>query len=193
VGIDEPGDGECHRSRRLKPGGCDGFSDRGSRRNFAHCHLGVGQRIHPEQRPRESRIQNLPQQPRRGLLRRVGCQRWPAAHAEDVGLLYRLVLDKGVAGASYHAVHEEGVPLRQIAEAIGRGLKIPVVSQTPEQAAAHFGFLAHFVGADIPASSKLTHLRLGWNPTDVGMIADLNNMDHNQPSMTVVRGQGSRK
>jgi hypothetical protein len=93
---------------------------------------------------------------------------------------YRLVLEKGVAGGRYHAVHEEGVPLRQIAGAIGRGMKIPVVSQTPEQAAAHFGFLAHFVGSDIPASSALTQKWLGWHQAGVGMIEDLNNMDYTQ-------------
>ena len=107
-----------------------------------------------------------------------GRNRWTAAHVLDTANLYKLVLEKGVAGTSYHAVAEEAVTLRDIAEAIGRGLKIPVVSQTPQQAAEHFGFLSHFVGADIPASGKLTQQRLGWNPTHRGMLADLAEMDY---------------
>jgi nucleoside-diphosphate-sugar epimerase len=103
-----------------------------------------------------------------------GINRWPAAHRLDVAHLYRLALEKGAAGAIYNAVAEEGVPLREIAEAIGRGLKIPVVSLTPDEAGAHFGWLAHFVAADIPASSALTQERLGWHPTGPGLIADLN-------------------
>jgi nucleoside-diphosphate-sugar epimerase len=85
-----------------------------------------------------------------------------------------LALEKGSAGASYHAVGEEGVPVREIAEAIGRGLKIPAVSLSPEEAAGHFGWLAFFAGMDAPASSALTRQRLGWRPTQtVGMIDDL--------------------
>jgi nucleoside-diphosphate-sugar epimerase len=107
-----------------------------------------------------------------------GLNGWPASHKLDTAQLYRLVLEKGTAGGRYHAVAEEGVRLRDIAAAIGRGLNIPVVSQTPEQAAEHFGWLAHFVGADIPASSKLTRERLGWNPTHRGMLPDLAEMDY---------------
>jgi nucleoside-diphosphate-sugar epimerase len=103
-----------------------------------------------------------------------GLNRWPAAHRLDVARLYRLALEKGASGARYNAVAEEGIPLREIAESIGRGLKIPVVSLTPEEAGAHFGWLAMFAGADIPASSALTQERLGWQPTHVGLIADLN-------------------
>ena len=78
------------------------------------------------------------------------------------------------AGARYHAVAEEGVPLREIAEAIGRGLKVPVVANLPQEAARHFGFLGFFVGVDCPASSALTQERLGWRPTSQpGMIEDL--------------------
>jgi nucleoside-diphosphate-sugar epimerase len=92
----------------------------------------------------------------------------------DTGRLYRLVLEKGTTGARYHAVAEEGVPLRKIAEAIGQGLNVPVVSKTPEEAAGHFGFLGFFVGIDASASSALTQERLGWRPTaQPGMIADL--------------------
>jgi nucleoside-diphosphate-sugar epimerase len=110
-----------------------------------------------------------------------GLNRWPAAHVIDTARLYRLALEKGVAednrGARYHAVAEEGVRLRDIAETIGRGLKVPVVAKSPEEAAEHFGWLAMFAGLDGPASSALTQERLGWRPTALpGMIADLNNM-----------------
>jgi nucleoside-diphosphate-sugar epimerase len=102
-----------------------------------------------------------------------GLNRWPAVHRLDAAKLYRLALEKGSAGARYTAVGEEGIPLRDIAEAIGRGLKVPVVAKSPEEAAEHFGWLAMFVGADIPASSALTQERLGWHPTGVGLISDL--------------------
>ena len=103
-----------------------------------------------------------------------GLNRWPAVHRLDAAHLYRLALEKGSAGGRYHAVAEEGVPLREIAEAIGRGLKVPVVSKSPEEAAEHFGFLGFFAGADAPASSALTQKRLGWRPTtQPGMIEDL--------------------
>jgi nucleoside-diphosphate-sugar epimerase len=104
-----------------------------------------------------------------------GLNRWPAVHLLDAAPLYRLALEKGKAGVRYNAVAEEGVPLRAIAEAIGRGLKLPVVSMSPEEAGEHFGWLAAFVGFDIPASSALTQERLGWRPTaQPGMISDLN-------------------
>ena len=102
-----------------------------------------------------------------------GLNRWPAAHLLDTVPLYRLVLEKGVKGARYNAVGEEGVPLREIAEAIGRGLKVPVVAKRPEEASDHFGWLGFFMGIDCPASSALTQERLGWRPTHGGMIADL--------------------
>ncbi len=107
-----------------------------------------------------------------------GLNRWPAAHVLDVALLYRLALEKHEAGSRYHAVAEEGIPMRQIAEVIGRGLKVPVVSLTPEQVPAHFGWLAMFAGFDMPASSALTRQRLGWNPTGPGLIADLERMQY---------------
>ncbi len=93
-----------------------------------------------------------------------GRNRWAAAHVSDVARLYRLALEKHEAGAKYHAVAEEGVPMRDIAETIGRGLKVPVVSLSPEKAAAHFGWLAMFAGLDLPASSAQTQQRLGWQP-----------------------------
>jgi len=104
-----------------------------------------------------------------------GRNRWAAGHRLDAARLYRLALEKGSAGGRYHAVAEEGVPLREIAEAVGRGLKVPVVSKSPEEAAEHFGgFLGVFVGADAPASSVLTQKRLGWRLTQQpGLIADL--------------------
>ena len=105
-----------------------------------------------------------------------GLNRWPAVHRLDAAHLYRLALEKGTAEGRYHAVAEEGVPLREIAEVIGRGLKVPVVVKSPEEAAEHFGFLGVFVSMDGPASSALTQERLGWRPTGrPGMIEDLNN------------------
>jgi len=102
-----------------------------------------------------------------------GSNRWAAAHRLDVARLYRLALEKGVAGASYHAVGDEGVPLRDIAEVLGRHLNVPVVSIPPEEAGAHFGCLGHFASMDGPASSALTQQRLGWKPTELGLIADI--------------------
>jgi nucleoside-diphosphate-sugar epimerase len=103
-----------------------------------------------------------------------GQNRWPAVHRLDTAPLYRLALEKGVTGASYHAVAEEGVRVREIAEAIGRGLKIPTMALSREEAAGHFGWLAFFAGMDAPTSSALTQERLGWRPTQMaGMIEDL--------------------
>jgi nucleoside-diphosphate-sugar epimerase len=107
-----------------------------------------------------------------------GLNRWSAVHVLDAAPVYRLALLKGTARARYHAVAEEGVPAREIAEAIGRGLKIPVVSMSPEEAAGHFGWLGFFAGMDLPASSTLTQQRLGWRPTQkAGMIDDLDHMN----------------
>ena len=107
-----------------------------------------------------------------------GRNRWPAAHVLDTARLYRLALEKQKAGSRYHAVAEEGVPVRDIAEVIGRGLKVPVVSLSPEEAPAHFGWLSAFVGYDMPASSAQTQERLGWRPTGPGLIADLEQMQY---------------
>ena len=109
-----------------------------------------------------------------------GRNRWAAAHVSDVARLYRLALENHRPGAKYHAVDEEGVPMREIAEAIGQGLNIPVVSLTPQQAAEHFGFLAMFAGGDLAASSEKTRDTLGWNPTGPGLIADLRRMDYSR-------------
>jgi nucleoside-diphosphate-sugar epimerase len=110
-----------------------------------------------------------------------GLNRWPAAHVLDTARLYRLALEKADAGARshvdrFHAVAEEGISAREIAEVIGRGLKVPVVSLTPEEAAGHFGWLGAFVARDLPASSAQTRDKLGWNPTGPGLISDLENM-----------------
>ncbi|MGF7181193.1 SDR family oxidoreductase [Tunturiibacter psychrotolerans] len=105
-----------------------------------------------------------------------GRNRWPAAHVLDTARLYRLALEKRQAGARYHAVAEEGVPVRDIAEVVGRGLKVPVVGLSPDEAAAHFGWLAPFAAWDMPASSAQTKKQLGWDPTGPGLIADLERM-----------------
>jgi len=107
-----------------------------------------------------------------------GLNRWPAVHVLDAARLYRLALEKGEAGSRYHAVAEEGIAVRDIAEAIGRGLKVPVVSLSLEEAPAHFGWLAGFMGFDMPASSAQTQERLGWHPTGPGLMADLEQMHY---------------
>ena len=109
-----------------------------------------------------------------------GQNRWPAANVTDVARLYRLALENGSAGARYHAVAEEGVPLKDIAVAIGRGLNVPVVSISLEQAQEHFGFLGFFVGRDSPASSAQTRANLGWSPTGPDLLTDLGNMRYTQ-------------
>ncbi len=109
-----------------------------------------------------------------------GRNRWPAVHVADVARLYRLALEKGSAGARYHGVADEGVPLKDIATAIGRGLKVPVTSIPPEQAQEHFGFLGLFVGRDAHTSSAQTRAKLGWNPSGPGLLADLGNMHFQQ-------------
>lgn len=108
-----------------------------------------------------------------------GRNRWPAAHVSDVARLYRLALEKREPGARYNAVAEEGIAVRDVAEIIGRGFKVPVVALSPEEAAGHFGWLAPFAGMDLPASSAQTQARLGWHPTGPGLIADLERMSYN--------------
>ncbi|HEV2326781.1 MAG TPA: SDR family oxidoreductase [Terracidiphilus sp.] len=109
-----------------------------------------------------------------------GLNRWPAAHVTDVARLYRLALEKGTAGARYHAVAEEGVPLKDIATAIGRGLNVPAISISPAQAQEHFGFLGFFAGRDAQTSSEQTRAKLGWNPTGPDLLTDLGNMRYAQ-------------
>ncbi|MEJ0040448.1 MAG: SDR family oxidoreductase [Gammaproteobacteria bacterium] len=106
-----------------------------------------------------------------------GSNRWPAAHVSDVARLYRLALEKGQRDARYHAVAEEGVPLREIAEVIGKRLGIPVRSISLQDAASHFGWLAPFVNHDMNASSAQTRQRLGWRPTGPSLLADLQHLE----------------
>lgn len=102
-----------------------------------------------------------------------GRSRWSAVHVLDAARLYRLALEKAEPNAKYHAVAEEGVPLRDIAATIGRHLKLPVESITAEEAQDFFGWFAPFAGLDLPASSAQTRKKLGWEPVGPGLLADL--------------------
>jgi nucleoside-diphosphate-sugar epimerase len=102
-----------------------------------------------------------------------GANRWPAVHRSDAGRLVRLALDRAPAGSIVHAVAEEGVPVRAVAEVIGRHLGVPTVPVPPEQAAEHFGWLGTFLQMDAPTSSARTRELLGWEPTGPGLIEDL--------------------
>jgi nucleoside-diphosphate-sugar epimerase len=102
-----------------------------------------------------------------------GANRWPAVHRLDAANLVRLAIQDAPAGSTVHATAEEGVPTRVIAEAIGRGLDVPVVSLPGAQAEEHFSWLGRFFAADAPASSTRTRELLGWNPTQPGLIEDL--------------------
>lgn len=107
-----------------------------------------------------------------------GDNRWPAAHVSDVARLYVLALERAEPRARYHAVAEEGIAARDIAQVIGRGLGVPVKSITAEGAAGHFGWMGMFVSLDMPASSAWTREILGWQPTGPGLISDLEKMDY---------------
>jgi nucleoside-diphosphate-sugar epimerase len=102
-----------------------------------------------------------------------GHSRWPAAHILDVARLYRLAIEKAEPHATYHAVAEEGISMRDIVQAIGSRLKLPVKSIDPKEAESYFGWLAMFAAHDMPASSEQTRKKLGWLPTGPGLIADL--------------------
>src|SRR6266849_5492045 len=102
-----------------------------------------------------------------------GSSRWPAVHRLDAAHLFRLALEKAPAGSRLHAVADEGVPIRAIAEVIGRHLDVPMVSVPAGEASEQFGFLAGFLAADNPVSSTLTRELLGWQPTHPGLIEDL--------------------
>jgi nucleoside-diphosphate-sugar epimerase len=103
----------------------------------------------------------------------AGTNRWPAVHTLDAARLYRLALEGAPGGTRLHAAGDEGVPMREIAEAIGRNLGVPVESIPPEEAEAQFSFLARFVGLDNPTSSAWTRELLSWEPTHAGLIADI--------------------
>ncbi len=102
-----------------------------------------------------------------------GENRWPAVHRLDAAKLYRLILENDYNGERFHAVGEEGIPFKEIAYAIGRGLNVPVVSITAEKATEHFGWFSNFAKLDIPASNRLTREKLGWQPSQDGLLEDL--------------------
>jgi nucleoside-diphosphate-sugar epimerase len=102
-----------------------------------------------------------------------GRNRWPAVHRLDAARVYRLALERGAKVRHFHAVAEEGVPFKAIAEVIGRRLNIPVVSKSPEQATEHFGWFTMFAGTDAPTSSARTRAQLDWKPEQPGLIADI--------------------
>lgn len=104
-----------------------------------------------------------------------GANRWAAVHRRDAARAFRLALEKGEAGARYHAIDDDGIAIRLLAETIGHHLNLPTASITQEAAAAHFGFLAMFIGLDAPMSSALTREKLGWAPTGPALITDLEN------------------
>ena len=102
-----------------------------------------------------------------------GANRWPGVHRLDAARLFRLGVEGAPAGSRWHGVGDEGVPFRTIAEVIGRHLDVPVRSIAPEEAASHFGFLGALVSVDNPTSNALTRERLGWEPVEPGLLADL--------------------
>ncbi|MGO4209506.1 SDR family oxidoreductase [Terriglobus sp. 2YAB30_2] len=105
-----------------------------------------------------------------------GHNRWPAVHRLDAAHLFRLALESGTAGTTYNGVADQAVPIREIAEAIGRRLRLPIVSKSADQAVEHFGFLGHLLSLDIPASSTVTQKLLGWYPRQSGLISDLDHV-----------------
>jgi nucleoside-diphosphate-sugar epimerase len=102
-----------------------------------------------------------------------GLNRWPAVHRFDAAPVYRRALERGEGGARYHAIGEEGAPFKAIAETIGAGLGVPVVSVSPDEAADWFGWFARFAGADAPTSSAWTREVLGWAPSQTGLLTDM--------------------
>jgi len=102
-----------------------------------------------------------------------GLNRWPAVHRLDAAHLFRLALERGIAGSRFHGAADEGIPVRDIAALIGQRLNLPVVPKSLPEAVEHFGWLGHFLGLDNPTSSALTRERLGWNPVQPGLLADM--------------------
>ncbi|MBV9540498.1 MAG: SDR family oxidoreductase [Alphaproteobacteria bacterium] len=139
---------------RLSPA-VHGYSDQGFKAGFASVMLGAA---------RQKGVSPYPGD---------GKNRWNAVHVSDAARLYRLALENGKAGSRYHAVGDESIPVKDIAEAIGKKLNLPVTSIAPDKTAEHFGFLAMFVGLDIPASSAKTQAELNWTPTGIGLLADI--------------------
>ena len=113
-----------------------------------------------------------------------GLNRWPAVHRLDAAHLYRLVLEEGLAGGRYHGVADEGIPVRDIAEVIGRRLDVPVVAKSAEEAANHFGWIGQFFSLDGPASSARTQKQLEWKPKQPGLISDLDSDHYFKPERT---------
>lgn len=107
-----------------------------------------------------------------------GSNHWSAVHIDDAARLYRLALEHHEAGARYHAVAEEGVSMRQIAETIGAGLGVPVLALQADEVVGHFGWLAPFMAMDMRASSAATRRRLNWTPTGPDLLTDLKAMDY---------------
>ena len=102
-----------------------------------------------------------------------GSARWPAVHRDDAAVLLRLVLEKGTAGATYHAVAEQGVPMKDILTVVSEHLQLPLKGQSVQEAMGAVGFFAHLLGMDNPTSSEKTQKELGWHPTQPGLVADL--------------------
>jgi nucleoside-diphosphate-sugar epimerase len=113
-----------------------------------------------------------------------GDNRWPAAHVLDVAKLYVLALDRGRRGARYHAVAEEGIAARTIAETVAAGLGVPAISVSPAEATTKLGWFASFASLDMPASSDWTKAELGWKPNRPGLIEDLRSTDYSNSSRT---------
>lgn len=109
-----------------------------------------------------------------------GTNQWPAVHRADAARLYRLAVEKGTAGSRYHAVAERGVPFHDIAAVIARRLDVPLDSKSPEEAAGHFKWFAHFAAMDVPASSEWTREQLGWTPSRVNLLQDVDRPEYFQ-------------
>jgi nucleoside-diphosphate-sugar epimerase len=107
-----------------------------------------------------------------------GANRWPAGHTLDVGQLFRLALESAPAGTRWHAAGDEGIPVRDIAESIGKHLGVPAASIPASQLAEHFGFLAMLIGRDGPVSTLVTRQVLGWEPVHPGLLADFDEGDY---------------